>query len=256
MRRAGPLALALVTALLGAAALLRETSTQASAGELELEDVVLLHGLARSDRAMHPLEESLRTAGYRVHNLRYPSLDGSPEELVALVARDVETCCAGAHKLHFVTHSLGGLLVRAYLAQHPHENLGRVVMLAPPNHGSEYADLARDAKLGESLRTAAAALGTDPESFANSLPPPTYEVGIIAGTKSRNPLDRMVVEGESDGAVSVASAQLAGMSDFITVEATHATIRRLPIVHQQVIAFLQTGHFRHREETRPGEPTR
>jgi triacylglycerol lipase len=122
-------------------------------------------------------------------------------------------------------------------------------MLAPPNNGSEYGDLAREANLSAAeIAPAIAALGTDPEGFARSLPAPSYEVGVIAGTRSVNPLDSLVVAGESDGAVSVASTQFRGMTDFISVDATHASIRRKPEVHAQVIAFLRDGRFQHEAE--------
>lgn len=244
MRRAAAAAFAVFAGLVGLAALLRERPAPPPPSARGIEDVVLLHGLGRSDRAMRPLEDALVRAGYRVHNLAYPSLAEEPAQLVAIVQEQVDACCARAERLHFVTHSLGGLLARAALAERPRANLGRVVMLAPPNNGSEYGDLVREAELGAAERVPAiAALGTDPEGFARSLPPPRYELGVIAGTRTVNPLDALVVAGESDGAVSVASAQLPGMTDFLTVDATHASIRRRADVHAQVIAFLRRGRF-------------
>lgn len=231
-------------ALAGLLALLREHPPAPPPSARGVEDVVLLHGLGRTDRAMRPLADALTSAGYRVHNLAYPSLAKAPGDLVADIAAQVDACCARAEKLHFVTHSLGGLLVRALLAQRSLPNLGRVVMLAPPNNGSEYGDLAREAsESAAELVPAISALGTDPESFAHTLPPPRYEVGVLAGTRSINPLDVTIVEGESDGAVSVASARLPGMTDFLALDATHSSIRRKPEVHAQVIAFLRDGHF-------------
>lgn len=246
MRRTLGAAFVAFAALVGLLALLRERPAPPPANARGVEDVVLLHGLGRTDRAMRPLEDALVHAGYRVHNLAYPSLAKAPAELVGDVAAQVEACCAEARTLHFVTHSLGGLLVRALLAEHSPANLGRVVMLAPPNHGSEYGDLAREAKLTEAeIAPAIAALGTDPESFARSLPAPSYPLGVIAGTRTVNPLDPVVISGPSDGAVSVASTQLAGMADFIALDATHSSIRRKPEAHAQVIAFLREGHFTH-----------
>jgi pimeloyl-ACP methyl ester carboxylesterase len=251
VRRVAGAAFVVFAVLAGVVALLREDPAPPAAHARGVEDVVLLHGLGRTDRAMRPLAEALAAAGYRVHNLAYPSLAEEPEELVAIVTRQIDACCARAERLHVVTHSLGGLLARASLARAPRANLGRVVMLAPPNHGSAYVDLAREVDLPAAERVPAiAALGTDPAGFALALPAPTYPVGVIAGTRTLNPLDAVVVAGPSDGAVSVASAQLDGMTDFLLVDATHSSIRRKPAVHAQVIAFLRSGRFVHEAATR------
>lgn len=245
MKRTSGIAFVAFALLAGLAALLREPPAAPPAGARGVEDVVLLHGLGRTDRAMQPLADALTRAGFRVHNLAYPSLAEEPEQLVAIAAEQIDACCVEAERLHFVTHSLGGLIARAVLARAPRSNLGRVVMLAPPNGGSAYADLIRETNVSSAaeLVPAIAALGTDPESFARSLPKPDYPVGVIAGTRTVNPLDPLLVAGPSDGAVSVASAQLAGMSDFLTVDATHSSIRRRADVHAQVITFLRTGAF-------------
>jgi len=208
------------------------------------EVVILLHGLGRSDRSMRPLESHLSQAGYRVRNLRYPSRDLTPEELVANLHRQIAACCTGAPRLHFVTHSLGGVLIRAYLAEHSLPNLGRVVMLAPPNRGSEYVDLVGDSRLFQwAFGPTATELGTGSDSLPNRLPKPRFEFGVIAGTRSINPLSPLVVHGESDGTVSVESAQIAGMSDFITVPVSHTFIMRSDTVAGYVIGFLRTGRF-------------
>lgn len=208
------------------------------------EAVVLLHGLLRSDRAMRPLEKHLSGVGFQVHNLHYPSTDLAPDELVANLHAQISACCADSPRLHFVTHSLGGILVRAYLADHSPSNLGRVVMLAPPNHGSELADLISDSKLFRSaLGPTAVQLGTGPESLPNRLPEPSFEFGVIAGTWSVNPISAFVVAGDSDGTVSVESTRLSGMSDFITVPATHTFIIRSDATAGYVVEFLRHGYF-------------
>jgi triacylglycerol esterase/lipase EstA (alpha/beta hydrolase family) len=209
------------------------------------ETVVLLHGLARTDRSMRPLEKRLTDAGFQVHNLGYPSTERTPEELVANLHAQISACCAAVPRLHFVTHSLGGILLRAYLADHPHGNLGRVVMLAPPNHGSELADLLSDSRLFElAFGPTATQLGTAPDSLPNRLPPPTFEFGVIAGTRSVNPISGLVLPGQNDGTVSVTSAGLSGMSDFVAVPVSHPLIMQSEVVGRHVIEFLQHGRFR------------
>ena len=210
------------------------------------EVVVLLHGLGRSDRSMRPLESRLDAAGFRVFNLRYASTSLPPDALIADLQRQIAACCAAAPRLHFVTHSLGGILLRALVATHEVPHLARVVMLAPPNHGSEIVDRFGDSSLFESaLGRTASELGTDPESLPNRLPPPAFELGVIAGTASVNPLGSAILPGEDDGAVSVERTRIAGMSDFLELPVSHTFIMRSDLVAQQTILFLRTGRFRH-----------
>jgi triacylglycerol lipase len=210
----------------------------------EPEDVVLLHGLGRSERVMRPLARALAAAGYRVHNLDYPSTRGTPDQLVEVLHGEIAQCCAWSGRVHFVTHSLGGVMVRAYLAAHPMPQVGRVVMLAPPNHGSEYVDIAGEWTLFRAvLGPTATQLGTAPTSLPNRLPRADFELGVIAGTGSINPLGRALIPGISDGTVSVTSTRLDGMRDFIELPVSHTFIMRNPEVAQQTIRFLRAGSF-------------
>jgi triacylglycerol lipase len=214
--------------------------------EAVTEDVVLLHGLGRSSRAMRSLETRLAQAGYAVHNLSYPSTELPPEELDVYLHAQVVACCWDAGRLHFVTHSLGGILVRAYLARHEPQQLGRVVMLAPPNAGSEWVDRFGDsAAFRWVLGPTAIQLGTDADSLPRRLPPPDYELGVIAGTRRLNPLGIWVVPGESDGTVSVENARLEGMSDFVALPYSHSRILRSDAAGMQVLEFLRNGRFAH-----------
>lgn len=226
------------------------SSAETEAGDAE--SVVLFHGLARSDRSMRPLERRLEEAGYRVESLRYPSTEHEPEVLVDGLARRIEGCCADAPRLHFVTHSLGGILLRAHLAEQKPSNLGRVVMLAPPNQGSELVDALGGSKLFEWIYgPTAKQLGTDERSLPNRLPPPDYELGVIAGSESINPAGSLLIEGESDGTVAVEHTKVPGMKDFLVVPHSHPFIMRGEDVGEQVVAFLREGRFR-REEAPEG----
>lgn len=209
------------------------------------DQVVLLHGLGRTETAMLLLENALAGAGYEVHNIGYPSTDATPDQLVAQVSTSIDTCCANnGRTVHFVGHSLGGLLIRAYLADGLPENLGRVVLLGAPNHGSELADLEEGlpGTIVELAGPTAQMLGTGPDDFAASLPPPNFEVGVIAGTRDA------IVSNEwlplpNDSMVSVESAKLKGMSDFREFEVTHWGLRNNLSVAEATIGFLNDGRF-------------
>ena len=210
--------------------------------------VVLLHGLSRSDASMLALQGVLEFHGYRTVNESYPSEDAPIGDLVRYVGRSVALC--GTERLHFVTHSLGGILVRAYLAQGHPPNLGRVVMLAPPNHGSEIVDTLSESDpmrrvLGWFGGHAAAQLGTGAHSVPNALPPVDFDLGVIAGDIPLNPLGAVVIDGPSDGTVSVDSTRVEGMRDHIVVPASHTLIMNNPIAMAEVIEFLRNGVFDH-----------
>lgn len=222
-----------------------ETSRSGNAEEPR-EVVVLLHGLGRSERSMRPLEERLSESGYRVHNPPYDSTGKSPEALVDELGSRMDACCTEAPALHFVGHSLGGILIRAYLAENKPPNVGRVVMLAPPNHGSEIVDELGDSNLFEwAMGPSALQLGTDAESLPNRLPAPNVELGVIAATGSVNPIGSVVIPNADDGMVSLESAKLDGMADFLVVPNSHAFITHSDEVGRQVVYFLKTGRFQH-----------
>jgi pimeloyl-ACP methyl ester carboxylesterase len=238
-----PLAKVLAAALvapivLGCAAL--PPPAEAPAGEV----VVLLHGYARSERAMRPLARRLEAQGYRVASLRYHSQGGAPDDLVAELEQQLRACCAEAERIHVVAHSLGGLVLRAYLAEYPEPRLGRVVMLGPPNRGSELADLAvRLRPIHRILGPTALALGTGDASFPNTLGPAAFECGVVAGNRSLNPIGSWLIRDDDDGAVGVESTKLDGMTDWIVVPASHHTLLRSRAVAEQTVHFLANGRF-------------
>jgi triacylglycerol lipase len=215
------------------------------------EHVILVHGFGRSATSMTPLQDSLEEAGYRVHSVSYPSTSEKPKDLVSILSAFVAGCEQHQpEQIHYVAHSLGGLLVRAHLANDRPERLGRVVLLATPNHGSELVDPVAQNKLFEKLfGPTAAGLGTGEDGFAKDLPAPDFELGIIAGSRSLNPVGSAMLPGPDDGAVSTASARLPGATDFLIVKTDHMSIKRNKQVARQVGVFLENGHFDHPEES-------
>lgn len=208
------------------------------------ETVVLLHGLARSARNMWVLEWRLEALGYRVCNVDYDSRAATFDEVLDAVYEAIQACGEELGTVHFVTHSMGGLVLRGLLDRHPLPSAGRAVMLAPPNAGSEIADWARDQDFfTAAMGPLAGHLGTRPEDLPQRLPPPGIPFGVIAGDYSINPFSSIWLREPHDGTVSVASTRLPGMTDHLVLPHTHTFIMNASDVADQVDAFLRQGRF-------------
>ena len=209
--------------------------------------VVLLHGLARTSVSMNKMERELGAAGFATANIDYPSREYTVEELAELAVPDgIATCRTrdGVDTIHFVTHSLGGILVRQYLSNHALPELGRVVMLAPPNQGSVAVDELRDVPGFDWLNgPAGRQLGKGENSVPLKLGPADFELGVIAGNRTIDPITSAVLENPDDGRVSVEDTRLDGMADFIVVDHSHAFMMRMQRTIELTIAFLRNGRF-------------
>ncbi len=214
---------------------------------MKKECVIVLHGMGRTKYAMRKVEKELVVAGYTVWNRSYPSTQ-KPIEVLAVehISKGLAFCRrAQAEKIHFVTHSLGGILVRYYLQDKPIEKLDKIVMLSPPNSGSEIADNLKDIRLYQwMMGPAGQQLGTDANSLPNTLDRIDATVGIITGNSTSDPWFSPFIPGEDDGKVSVKSARLEEMTDFLVVEAGHTFIMSNRSVLEQIRYFLEKGTFK------------
>jgi pimeloyl-ACP methyl ester carboxylesterase len=209
------------------------------------EAVILLHGLARKASSMKKLERALKENGYQVVNVDYPSTKHDIEALAEWSIGNAIKKVGPNSKIHFVTHSMGGILVRQFLRQYKMQNLGRVVMLGPPNSGSEIVDLLQNVPGFKTVNgPAGLQLSAKKDALPNQLGPANFELGIIAGTRSVNLVLSTMLPMPNDGKVSVESSKLEGMSDHLTMPVTHTFMMRNSAVITQVILFLKQGTFK------------
>jgi triacylglycerol lipase len=195
---------------------------------------------------MRKMETTFVRAGYVVLNVDYPSRVSPIAELSSSVVGGAleDPRLYSCARIHFVTHSLGGILVRAYFAKHREPRLGRVVMLGPPNQGSEVVDRLKRFWLFKSLHgPAGQELGTNPESVPNTLGPVDFELGVVAGDRSINWINSLMIRGPDDGKVSVERTKLSGMKEHRVVHVTHPFLMKDPQVIAESLQFVRSGSF-------------
>jgi triacylglycerol lipase len=214
--------------------------------EKAVECVILLHGLGRTRRSMNNIAARLKDLGYMVWNEGYPSTEKPITSLVSDFVRPAVEWAEklGARKIHVVTHSLGGILIRVYLQENTLPIGSRIVMISPPNNGSEVAERLKPFFLYRWIMgPAGQEIGISPDGVPKRLKPVAADIGIIAGTRSMEPWFSMLIPGQDDGKVSVESTKLEEMNDFLTVKSTHPFIMNDPKVIDQVVIYLRQGRF-------------
>jgi pimeloyl-ACP methyl ester carboxylesterase len=210
------------------------------------DGVVLLHGISRTSRSFRKMQWAIEAGGFATLNLGYASrrksLEALAEDIHPAIGRFAELT---EGSIHFVGHSMGGLLTRVYLAKYRPQRLGRVVMLGTPNGGSEIADRLKHLLLYRAFfGPAGQQLGTRRDATTlESLPAVDYPVGVIAGNRSIYPTALAFLPKPHDGRVSVENTRLDGMTDHLVIGASHPWLVWHPIAIDQTIAFLNEGRF-------------
>jgi pimeloyl-ACP methyl ester carboxylesterase len=222
----------------------------ASANSKEPQTVILLHGIGHTKWNMYFVEHALKKEGYETLNISYPSLSKGIDALSDFIHERLEMAeiWDKNHKINFVTHSMGGIVTSHYLNKYEDsiekEYVGRVVMIAPPNKGSEIADLLKDFTPYKKLFGPAGQELTTSHREKN-IKKPYYEVGVIAGTRGwPYMLGNVSIKGAHDGRVALERTKMEGMRDHVALPATHSFIAWKPSVHQQIIRFLENGSFK------------
>ena len=213
--------------------------------------VVLVHGLWRSGWAMRSIANDLNDFAYQTVSISYPSTSMNIPEIAAnYLPPAIEECeQGGAEQIHFVSHSMGGIVVRQYL-QNNHLPLGsKVVMLSPPNQGSELSEKFGDASWYQHIvGPAGASLSKKEGGIISRLKAVKEPVGIIAAYRGWSVWPSAWLPEPNDGTVSVESMKLAEMNDFVLINDGHAMMRFNMDIHQQIRYFLAKGEFYHSEQ--------
>ncbi|MCA8991539.1 MAG: alpha/beta fold hydrolase [Planctomycetaceae bacterium] len=216
------------------------------------EVVIYVHGIIRSSKSISSLITSLEESNYTVVGFDYPSTQVTMVDSAAYLKQVIDSL-EGVEKIHFVCHSMGGLIVRTYLQQYePDTRIGRMVMLGVPNLGAKMADIMKDNILYQFIYgPAGQELVENPEGYIAKLPTPQFEFAVIAGARGTNDGWNPLIPGDDDGTVSVDATRLPGAVDFMTVPAIHSFMMSNEQAQAATVNFLKHGCLRESGEKSP-----
>ncbi len=206
--------------------------------------IILVHGFYRDKTDMSYLDMELNSLGYETFVVNLPTTFGSFEEIVDSFSSQLKSL--KNEELSFVAHSMGGLVVREYINANYELNIKKCVFIATPHHGSELADIAKSIPLFASVFKPIEKLKTINKCtpFQNK----TFDLGLIAGNNNKDILGRLFMSNQSDGRVSVASVKTDDTDDFIVLPFDHDSIHKKQDTLKQVVSFLETSKFKHKEQ--------
>ncbi len=215
-----------------------QTTAEISTGE----NVVLIHGILRGSRSMNKIKRELVSQGFIVTGFDYSPGDGSIEEISDRLHEIIKKFPKG--KIHFVTHSMGAVIVRKYISKYKPRNTGRVVMIAPPNNGSVYAAVLMRLPFFEKIFGRSGVEIADGENcILNTLPVPKFEFGVIAGGTGYEIGLNPFLKGDNDGTVLLNETIIKGMADFMQIKGQHSFLLFNNEVISESINFLKNGKF-------------
>lgn len=214
--------------------------------------VILVHGMGRSSKSWPALRKRFEDAGYLVVGFDYPSTRCSISESAEYLAKTI-TSLEGVEEISFVTHSMGGLVTRAYLANGRDDRIRRMVMLGVPNRGAEMADKVASLPLYQWIcGPGGCELVTDPNGLIAALPTPDFEFAIVSGGRGTIDGYNPLIPGDDDGTVTVSSTRLPGASDFLLVEgAMHSFLMFNEQIIDATVRFVETGRLRAEGDPHP-----
>lgn len=209
------------------------------------EIVILVHGFNKDENDMFPLKRRLNGLGYRAVTVNLPLRFSALDECISIFENQLRQLAADLNyeKVHFVGHSMGGLVIRSFLANNRIAHLGRCVLIATPNQGTKLADISDKIlkPLGQIYKPLQS-LGSGSINIGTPVNIPKPEIGVIAGKTNKYFLS-FFLSGENDGRVEIDSARCEDMIDFVIRSYGHKEIHRQAEIAELVDVFLQTGKF-------------
>ena len=240
--------------------------------------LVLLHGIYGKSSDMESIAQNFKD-NYRIINIQYPTTKETAEEISDLyIEPNIENIkeqifSENFHKkienqyyeitensnkinknfnqnikINFVAHSMGTGILRYYLKENPLENLGKVVFISPPSHGSHLADVPFVDKLPSMLGKVVPQFSTKKDSFVNQLGEPDYNYMILIGNKTNNLLYSMIIRGKDDGMVPLKTAKMKSDNFKIIENTTHTSILKDRRTMKEISEFLKNSDLNKEKE--------
>ena len=189
-----------------------------------MEYIVLFHGIYGTEKDMKPIAEMLGNKNYNIISIQYPTNSDSVEMISEKYIKPVIDGLDNDKKVHFVVHSMGSGILRYYLKNNNMDNLGKVVFISPPSHGSALADHFISKMLKDLLGEAVLQFSIKEDSFVNKLGNPDYSCYVLIGNKSNNPLYSVIIPGKDDGMVPLDGSKLDSCAYKVVDKASHTSI--------------------------------